>query len=72
MEYTVKILILNGSPRENGNTKKMIAAFKEGAAKHPLPFEVILSLFSLTVNENVLLKNYQTALDPPTAVKRCF
>ena len=30
----MKILILNGSPRENGNTKKMIAAFKEGAAEH--------------------------------------
>jgi multimeric flavodoxin WrbA len=28
----MKILILNGSPRPNGNTKAMIDAFKEGAA----------------------------------------
>ena len=27
----MKILVLNGSPRANGNTKKMIAAFQEGA-----------------------------------------
>lgn len=27
----MRILILNGSPRPNGNTKKMISAFKEGA-----------------------------------------
>ena len=28
----MKILVLNGSPRQNGNTKRMIAAFSEGAA----------------------------------------
>lgn len=28
----MKILVLNGSPRPNGNTAKMIEAFKEGAA----------------------------------------
>ena len=27
----MRILVLNGSPRENGNTKKMVSAFKEGA-----------------------------------------
>lgn len=27
----MKILVLNGSPRVNGNTKKMIEAFREGA-----------------------------------------
>ncbi len=28
----MKILVLNGSPRPNGNTAKMVEAFKEGAA----------------------------------------
>ena len=28
----MKILLLNGSPRPNGNTAKMVEAFKEGAA----------------------------------------
>ena len=28
----MNILILNGSPRQNGNTKKMVTAFCEGAA----------------------------------------
>lgn len=27
----MNILILNGSPRQNGNTKKMVTAFGEGA-----------------------------------------
>lgn len=27
----MNILVLNGSPRQNGNTKKLITAFKEGA-----------------------------------------
>ena len=27
----MRILVLNGSPRQNGNTKKMIEAFREGA-----------------------------------------
>lgn len=28
----MKILVLNGSPRPNGNTAKMVEAFKKGAA----------------------------------------
>lgn len=27
----MRILVLNGSPRPNGNTRQMIAAFREGA-----------------------------------------
>lgn len=27
----MKILVLNGSPRPNGNTKQMVTAFAEGA-----------------------------------------
>lgn len=27
----MKIIVLNGSPRPNGNTAAMVAAFKEGA-----------------------------------------
>jgi multimeric flavodoxin WrbA len=30
-EVHMKILILNGSPRPNGNTKALIDAFREGA-----------------------------------------
>ena len=29
----MKILVLNGSPRPNGNTAKMITAFRESAEK---------------------------------------
>ncbi len=30
-EDSMRILVLNGSPRPEGNMKKMIAAFEEGA-----------------------------------------
>ena len=32
----MKILILAGSPRKNGNSYKLVEAFKEGAAKHDI------------------------------------
>lgn len=37
----MKILVLNGSPRSQGNTKKMILAFKEGAEYAGHQIEVI-------------------------------
>ncbi len=37
----MNILILNGSPRQNGNTKKMIEAFTEGAQKNNNEINVI-------------------------------
>ena len=32
----MKILVLNGSPRSNGNTAKMIDTFRESAEKNSL------------------------------------
>lgn len=37
----MKILILNGSPRPNGNTKKMIDAFSEGAMSSGHQIDVV-------------------------------
>ena len=37
----MRILVLNGSPRENGNTKKMVSAFKEGAVSSGHQVDVI-------------------------------
>lgn len=37
----MKILVLNGSPRSEGNTKWMIEAFKEGAAVHGHQIDVV-------------------------------
>ncbi|MDO4650972.1 MAG: flavodoxin family protein [Eubacteriales bacterium] len=37
----MKVLVLNGSPRTNGNTAKMIAAFREGAESKGHQVQVI-------------------------------
>ena len=37
----MRILVLNGSPRENGNTKKMVSAFKEGAVSSGHQVDVV-------------------------------
>ena len=37
----MKILVLNGSPRTNGNTSKMVAAFSEGAKEKGHQVDVI-------------------------------
>ncbi len=37
----MKILLLNGSPRPNGNTKKMAKAFQEGAASAGHQVEIV-------------------------------
>ena len=48
----MKILILNGSPHSNGNTKALVDAFSKGAqnAGH----EVVESTFSLLPTEKAM------------------
>ena len=59
MEENMNILILNGSPRKNGNTSNLIKAFKEEAEgnKHEV---TVVNLAGMTIKLiNVLLSlNY--------------
>lgn len=46
----MKILVLNGSPRANGNTKKMINVFQESATKNGNQV-IVVDVFKKNVND---------------------
>ena len=46
----MKILVLNGSPRENGNTKQMIRVFQESATKNGHQV-IVVDVFKKNVND---------------------